>query len=119
MSKKNTKISLATAKKWTAKWRKAEGDYNKHHKCNGFLIPLEDFKGIIAEQPTAVAARAYIGVDENDVEKLMFVGVDANGKDMLPKKLDELDDGKGNGIFDFSQPVPPFGDPDSPLDGRD
>lgn len=117
MSEKNTRVSLATAKKWTAKWRKVEGDYNKHHECNGFLIPLEDFKGIIAEQPTAVAARAYIGVDENDVEKLMFVGVDANGKDMLPKHFSGLGDDDEDGIFDLTDPCPPNCDPDSPLNG--
>lgn len=113
-------IDLATAKKWVKTWRKLEGDYNKHHECNGFLIPLEDFKGILNEEGV-VNARAYLGIKENEdgtsEEKLILVGVDANGKDMLPLNENGELTNEDDRIFDFTRPCPNYCDPDSPLNG--
>ncbi len=116
MKKKNT-ISLSTAKKWAKKWRKEEGTYNKHHECKAFNIPLIDLKEVLGETGV-VSVRAYLGIDDNDVEKLMFVGVDKNGKDMLPKKSEGLENSEeGDDIYDFTEPCPDLCDDESPLNG--
>ncbi|NVK52872.1 MAG: hypothetical protein HWD85_08045 [Flavobacteriaceae bacterium] len=114
MKKKNT-ISLQTAKKWTKKWRKEEGTYNKHHKCRAFNIPKIDLQEVLAEDGV-VSVRAYLGIDDNDVEKLVIVGVNAQGKDMISKKPTDLGD-KEDDIYDFTRPCPDACDPDSPLNG--
>lgn len=116
------KISLKTAKKWAKEWRDDEASYNKYFECRAFTIPLIDLKEVIGEG--AVAARAYLGVEKTKVEgetvfieKLMFVGVDANGKDMISSSDGEtLDDGPG-GIYDATQPCPEVCDNSSPLNG--
>ena len=93
MKKKNT-ISLKTAKKWAQNWRKLESSYNKYHECRAFNIPKIDLQEVLAEDGVA-SIRGYLGVKETTdpntgkkkyEEKLMIVGVDKNGKDMLPKK---------------------------------
>ena len=117
MSKKNT-ISLDTAKKWTKKWRQKESTYNKYHECKAFNIPKIDLQEVLAVKGVA-SIRAYLGVDENNVEKLMIVGVDEKGKDMIPTSDDialkgDQDDG---GIWDFTEPCPISCDESSPLYG--
>jgi hypothetical protein len=124
MKKKNT-ISLKTAKKWAQNWRKLESSYNKYHECRAFNIPKIDLQEVLAEDGVA-SIRGYLGVKETTdpntgkkkyEEKLMIVGVDKNGKDMLPKKSSELGDGDDDGIYDMTQPCPDYCDPDSPLNG--
>lgn len=121
--KKNT-ISLKTAKKWAKEWRDDEASYNKYFECRAFNIPLEDLKEVIAEG--AVSVRGYLGVkktkdiDTGDIifeEKLMFVGVDINGKDMISSKDGENLDASSGDIFDLTQPCPDMCDPGSPLNG--
>jgi len=91
-------ITLETAQDWAARWKRQEGSYNKHAQLKAFWIPGIDFTQVMAE--TGVEnVRAYIGVDENEVEKLMIVGVDEEGNDMI-------DDEKGWYIYDFSEPCP-------------
>ena len=53
-----------------------------------------------------VDVRAYMGVDETGTQKLMFVGVDADGKDLI-------DD--NHFIYDKTQPCPAKCDPSSVL----
>lgn len=112
MPKETNTISLQTAQTWAKKWRKEEGTYNSHHELRAFLIPKEDLTELLAENADAV--RAYIGVDENDVEKLMIVGTKFNSEtevyeDMVPGG--EL----GGNIYDFTKPCPPNCDEKSPL----
>lgn len=113
-------IDLETAKEWTERWRSMESTYNAHQDCRAFNIPLKDLKEVIAEGPASV--RGYIGVERKNVEneivyeeKLILVGVDENGKDMISstdgKNLD-IDSGK---IYDFSRPCPNDCDSSSPL----
>lgn len=120
-NKKNT-ISLKIAKDWAKRWRKMESTYNSHQDCRAFNIPLLDLQEVIAEG--AASVRAYIGVEkaiiegENVyIEKLMIVGVDKNGKDMISSKDGEILDPESDFIYDFSRPCPSFCDPDSPLNG--
>lgn len=127
MKKKNT-VTLETAKKWIAEWRDQESTYNKYHRLKAFNIPLIDLQEVIEEKGVS-SVRAYIGVakyENHDTnppeiryeEKLLIVGVDKNGKDMI-KAVDPntLGDGEEDDIYDFTRPCPTLCDPDSPLNG--
>jgi hypothetical protein len=120
-NKKNT-ISLKIAKDWAKRWRKLESSYNNYNDCRAFNIPLIDLQEAIEEG--AVSVRAYIGVEKMMVEgekvyieKLMIVGVDKNGKDMISSEDGLTLDDEGGDIYDFSQPCPEECDPNSPLNG--
>jgi hypothetical protein len=120
MSQSDKKISLATAKSWTANWRSAPST-----SARAFLIPLKDLQGAISEiqgEPGEPCARAYLGIDPaTNTEKLIIVGTrqetDKSGntvyRDMLPVSDTEI--GDGNSIWDFSTPCPPDCDDDSDL----
>ncbi|MDX6745722.1 hypothetical protein SHK09_02860 [Polaribacter sp. PL03] len=121
-NKENT-ISLEIAKDWTKRWRDMESTYNSHHDCRAFNIPLIDLQEVIKEQGV-VSVRGYIGVEETVVEgdtvfieKLIIVGVDANGKDMISSKDGLILDQESDDIYDFSDPCPNLCDPKSPLNG--
>ncbi len=117
-------ISLATAKEWAKEWRDDQASYNKYYQCRAFNIPKKDLVEVLAEDGVE-SIRAYIGVEKIEVkgkqtvftEKLMIVGVNKLGKDMISSSDGlTLDDGKGS-IFDFSDPCPDVCDGDSPLNG--
>jgi len=120
MTKKNI-ISLKTAKNWTNRWRNKESSYNLHHQCRAFNIPLIDLQEVIKEDGVA-SVRGYIGVEKKVIEgevvfeeKLMIVGVDKKGKDMIFSS-DGLTLKKEEGnIYDFSEPCPTTCDNESPL----
>lgn len=110
-------IPLKTAQKWAKRWSKEEGNYNKHHHVSAFLIPKVDLLEVLAEGVDAV--RAYIGVDDAGVEKLMIVGTKFNPEtgiyvDMISGTLGNSAVGQDN-IYDFTEPCPPASDPESPL----
>ena len=116
-------ISLAIAKEWANEWRDDEASYNKYNQCNAFNIPKKDLIEVLAEGVHSI--RAYIGVEKIEIkgkqtvftEKLMIVGVDKNGKDMISSSDGlTLDDGKGE-IFDFTDPCPDKCDETSPING--
>ncbi len=110
-------IPLKTAQKWAKRWSKEEGNYNKHHHVSAFLIPKVDLLEVLAEGVDAV--RAYIGVDDAGVEKLMIVGTKFNPETGI--YVDMITVGVGNSagdednIYDFTEPCPPAIDPESPL----
>ena len=118
MSEKNT-ITLETAQKWAKEWRDDEASYNKYFELKAFNIPKIDLIEVLQEKGVE-SIRAYIGVEKTEVkgeqptfeEKLMIVGVDGDGGDMLPR------DTKNKGfIYDFSKPCPSACDSESPLNG--
>ncbi|UQD57568.1 hypothetical protein [Flavobacterium sp. K5-23] len=110
-------ISLETAQKWAKRWKKKEGNYNKHHNLNAFLIPKVDLLEVLAEGVDAV--RAYIGVDDNNVEKLMIVGTKFNPETKIYEDMITVGVGDANpvedDIYDFTRPCPTDCDPSSPL----
>lgn len=121
---KTNKISLKTAQKWAKEWRDDEASYNKYFECRAFTIPLIDLKEVLGEGATS--ARAYLGVKKTKdketgeyhfEEKLMFVGVDENGKDMISSKDGEVLDPENDGIYDATKPCPDLCDNSSPLNG--
>jgi cystathionine beta-lyase family protein involved in aluminum resistance len=110
-------IPLAAAQKWAKRWAKKEGHYNKHHELQAFLIPKVDLIEVLAEGVDAV--RAYIGVDDNGVEKLMIVGAKYDPitiiyVDMISVGVENAIT-QQNDIYDFTRPCPPSCDPNSPM----
>jgi hypothetical protein len=95
-------ITLTQAQTWAANWRK-----NPANTTKAFLIPEVDFTQIIAAGK-AVNVRAYLGIDDNNENKLMLVGVDVNGNDLI-------DDKNGYYIYDFTESCPTVCDVNSPL----
>lgn len=94
-------ITLDVAKAWATSWRtNPPKDLAKGH-----LIPGGALTELLATEGV-VDVRAYMGVDETGTQKLMFVGVDSNGKDLI-------DD--NHLIYDNTEPCPKNCDPTSPL----
>lgn len=121
-NKRNT-ISLEIAKDWTTRWRAMESDYNAHNDCRAFNIPLIDLQEVIKEEGVA-SVRGYIGVEKQIIEgedvfieKLIIVGVDANGKDMITSSDGVTLDIGGGDLYDFTNPCPNTCDDISPLNG--
>lgn len=109
-------IPLATAQKWAKRWSKKEGNYNKHHELHAFLIPKVDLIEVLTEGVDAV--RAYIGIDDKGVEKLMIVGTKLDAKTGIYVDLITVGDGNSevpDAIYDVTQPCPPVCDPNSPM----
>lgn len=124
MKKKNT-ITLKTAKKWAKRWRKLESNYNKYHKLNAFNIPKIDLTEVL-EEVGVKSVRAYLGVEKfvnKDTgkkvykEKLMIVGVNADGKDMITNLKEGVLDAETGSIYDFTEACPDLCDESSPLNG--
>jgi len=110
-------IPLKTAQKWAKRWSQQEGNYNKHHELHAFLIPKIDLLEVLREDVDAV--RAYIGINDEGVEKLMIVGTkyDPATKiyvDMITVAT-ENDSNVADDIYDFTSPCPPDCDPSSPM----
>lgn len=109
-------ISLKEAQRWAKRWTKEEGNYNKHHHVHAFLIPKKDILEVLVEGIDA--ARAYIGVNDEGVEKLMIVGTKFDP--LTGIYVDMISDGDGvnkeaDNIYDFTRPCPTDCDPSSPL----
>lgn len=112
-SKVNT-IPLKEARKWAKRWAKKEGNYNKHHHVHAFLIPKVDLLEVLDEGIDAV--RAYIGVDDEGVEKLMIVGTKYDLATGIYVDLISGDDAKAaDAIYDVTLPCPPACDANSPM----
>ena len=95
-------ITLATAQTWAANWRSKPQNVIK-----AYLIPQADITQLMAET-NVQDVRAYCGIDENGEYKLMLVGVDSSGNDLI-------DDAAGDYIYDFTMPCPQTCDVNSPL----
>ncbi|MFD2907896.1 hypothetical protein ACFSX9_04015 [Flavobacterium ardleyense] len=94
-------ITLDQAKKWAITWR----NNPPKELAKGHLIPVESLKTLI-QTADVVSVRAYMGIDENKTQKLFFVGVNSDGKDLV----DET-----HLIYDATEPCPTKCDPSSPF----
>jgi hypothetical protein len=95
-------ITLQQAQKWAQNWRD-----NPSPDVYAFLIPEIDITQVMQERQT-VNVRSYLGIDEDGKYKLMIVGVDSNGNDLI-------DDAAGQYIYDFTTGCPKICDVNSPL----
>jgi hypothetical protein len=75
------------------------------NSAKAHLIAKEALLDVMAPSDV-VSVRAYLGTDENGHEKLIFVGVDINGKDLIDKN---------HFLTDKSKPCPPYCDVDASL----
>ena len=112
-------ISLQTAEKWTKAFQNNIEVDDSKKKVNAFLIPRESLEAVLALKTEAV--RAYMGINDNNEETLLFVGAnkdetgiyrDVFGTSQYDK---EGNLGEESVVYDFSKPCPPNGDPASPL----
>jgi hypothetical protein len=94
-------ITLDEAKNWAKKWRTSP----PKELAYAHLIKGEVLSAILAAE-NVVDVRAYMGVDENGDQKLILVGVDANGKDLIDAN---------HLIYDRTNFCPPGCDASSPL----
>lgn len=94
-------ISLELAKTWTANYRSKNPDQLKGHYF-GFEIIQR-----LLNETNCSGIRIYYGIDETGQQKLLLVGVDADGNDLLPSLEQELDNG-GNIVVDYSYPCPDY-----------
>ncbi len=95
-------ISLETAQLWAANWRK-----DPNNTVKAFLIPQIDITELLAEEEVQ-DVRAYVGIDGDGTHKLMLVGVDVEGNDLIDYDNNHL-------IYDFTKPCPDTCDIKSPL----
>lgn len=98
---KNT-IDIATAQAWAKTWISTPDTSVKAH-----LIPRINITQLMESQDCQ-DIRAYLGIDEDGVARLMMVAVDENGNDLI-------DEANGHYIYDFTEPCPPKCDVNSPL----
>lgn len=106
---KNT-ITLETAQEWAARWNQYVNDKNNVINLKAFLIPGIDFTQVMAEE-NVVDVRTYFGIDAQNKEHLMVVGVDQEGNDMIDENL-------GLFIYDFSEPCPTLCNQKAPFISR-
>ena len=79
-------------------------------KCETF--DREAFDHLL-DRPGCVAVRVYLGMDNSNKIRLVIVGVDEEGRDMLPEfDLDEVNDNK---ILEMGRRCPFDCPPTSPL----
>jgi hypothetical protein len=94
-------ITLEQAKSWIKTWR----NNLPKEPAKAHLINKQALLDVM--QPADVASvRVYLAIDDNNVQKLVLVGVDANGKDLIDES---------HIITDKTSPCPPICDINSPL----
>lgn len=94
-------ITLDEAKTWAKSWRSNP----PKALAKGHLIQGEALTELLGTAGV-VNVRAYMGVDGTGTQKLMFVGVDASGNDLIDAT---------HLIYDQTQPCPSCCDTNSPL----
>lgn len=101
-------IPLSTAQTWRNNWKSSGKAWVQANNLQGFTVPGNDLTQTMGEG--AVDCRIYFGLTEEGTggeAKLMMVGIDSEGNDMI-------DAANGQFIYDRTNTIPP-GDPNSPL----
>lgn len=91
-------ITLSDAEAWAHSWQTNP----PKNLAKAHLIPLEVLTELLAI-PDVTGVRSYMGVDSSGTQRLMFVGVDGDGKDMTDT------------IYSGTEPCPSTCDTSSPL----
>lgn len=117
----NVEIPLSEGVEWTKKYRESKEVSEEGKKITGYLIPLDALKLVLNQDIDAV--RAYKGINNAGEETLLFVGTKFDPETGIYR--DVFSSGVNNEarstdgesvVYDTSRPVPPFGDPASPLE---
>ena len=103
----NNPIPLEIAEAWAKAWQDKTAISGSSFKAS--LIPMADILSI-QNDANAVNIRAYNAYDEeNDEYKLLLVGVDENGNDIIDVSS------ANTKIYDLTLPCPDTCDQNSPL----
>lgn len=108
-------IDLSTAISWVQNWRNklpTKDPKTTLPNLNGFVIPVVDITQIITDNPGIVSVRGYLGHDGIEY-KLMIVGVDANGNDLIDQNTQT--NPTLHNIYDFTRACPTICDVNSNL----
>lgn len=114
LSQINHNITLEEAVEMTMRYRADMPEIIKEEYLDASIFPISETfqKGIFSElaaQDGCVAIRSYLGMDEQQHVKLIFVGVNDNNEDILPG-----DDEPGL-IFEYGNRCPPICGATGPL----
>ncbi|WP_163407485.1 hypothetical protein [Flavobacterium ajazii] len=113
----NVEIPLSEGIEWTKKYRDSKEVAGE--KITGYLIPLDALKLVLDQDIDAV--RAYKGINNAGEETLIFVGTKFDSetgiyKDVFKSGINAAKSEEASAVvYDTSRPVPPFGDPETPL----
>jgi hypothetical protein len=94
-------IDLETARQWAGNYRDKNPDGTRGHFFGSEIIQQ------ILSESGCVGIRIYYAFDEKGEKKLLIVGVDGEGNNLLPLDGAALDGG-GNTIADYSFPCPTY-----------
>ncbi|GHN02479.1 hypothetical protein WSM22_39680 [Cytophagales bacterium WSM2-2] len=94
-------LPLVTAQRWTANFQKNDTKGIKAH-----FFGMDIIKQILS-QSGCVGIRMYYALDDNGERKLLLIGVNANGDNLLPS-TQMLDAEDPNTIGDMSWPCPTY-----------
>lgn len=96
-------LDIATAKKWTSNFR------SKANASDEILAHYFGFEIIqkILGQEGCVGIRIYYALDDNGEKKLLLVGVDSKGENLLPLEGGRTSD-DGDVVADYSYPCPDY-----------
>jgi len=96
-------ISVDTFEAWRENWGLYGSSWLDTAELEAFLMPLDDLAQTLNE-PDVAESRFYLGLAQTDtgqIAKLMVVGVDARGRDMI-------DYAQGEYVYDVSKTCPPY-----------
>jgi hypothetical protein len=96
-------LDLTTAKRWAANFR---GTAKNPDEILSHYFGHEIIQQILGKSG-CVGMRIYYALDDNGEKKLLLVGVDANGKDLLPNPNAKSAEDDGT-VGDYSWPCPDY-----------
>ncbi|RIY06052.1 hypothetical protein D0T11_19630 [Hymenobacter rubripertinctus] len=112
-AKAGAAITLSNAQKWVQSYRTSPA-VSKGGSL-AYYLGNQAFK-LVQDQPGCVGIRFYNAIDANGDQTIVYVGVDKNGRDMIPRK-----DEAGNPVYasgvvgDSAERCPPMCDDTTPL----
>jgi hypothetical protein len=105
-------VEPTVAQRWVDNWRnpttpQQEAAKNSVLTLKGFWIPGQDLIDVMQESGAA-NGRSYFAIDDENALHQLYVGVDADGNDMI-------DADQGWNIYDLTKPCPPMCSSTGPL----
>lgn len=94
-------IDLTVAKRWTANYRAINSTGVQAHYFGNEIIKE------LLDRPGCVGIRMYYAIDDEGERKLLLIGVDGKGENMMPSADGRSADGD-DPIVDFSFPCPSY-----------
>jgi hypothetical protein len=92
-------IDLAVAKRWTANYRAVNSTGVQAHYFGNEIINQ------LLQRPGCVGIRMYYAINDEGERKLLLIGVDSKGENMMPSSSGRTGDDE-DPVVDFSFPCP-------------